>query len=51
MLYFLSILIFIVAIFLMVFAKDSYINKELESYQLTLNEPWIHRIIALKYDE
>lgn len=47
--YILVFLLFFVTLFCLVFAKDSYINQELLAYQRTLNEPWMHRVIALKY--
>ncbi|KAG8362568.1 GbNV_gp58-like [Fopius arisanus] len=49
MLKFLAILTFAVTAFCMIFAKDSYINRELETYQRTLHEPWMHRLVLLKY--
>lgn len=33
----------------MLFAEDSYINKELVAYQRNNVQPWIHRIVALKF--
>lgn len=42
-------LIFAIALLFMVFAKDGYINSELEAYQKTILQPWIHRVVALKY--
>ena len=47
---FLVLLVFVVSVFVMIFSKDSYINAELAAYQKTLREPWIHRVVALKYD-
>ena len=46
MLYFLAILTFFVGAIGMLFAKDSYVNRELDVYQRGLNEPWIHRFVA-----
>lgn len=37
------------AILCIAFAKDSYINRELLAYQKIINEPWLHRLVALKY--
>lgn len=49
--YILALLVFFIAILLIVFSKDGYINRELAAYQRTINEPWINRIVALKYKE
>ena len=40
---------FFVLAFLMLFAPDSYINKELAAYDTTIVKPWIPRLVALKY--
>ena len=34
----------------MLFAKDSYMNREYRSYQYTLKYPYIHRLMALHTD-
>lgn len=47
--YIILLLVFAFTIFTMVFAKDGYINSELTAYQKTIVEPWIHRLVALKY--
>lgn len=47
--YVLLLLTFACALLLMTFARDSYINSELRAYQRTINEPWIDRIVALRY--
>nr|DBA13117.1 TPA: gp58-like protein [Oryctes rhinoceros nudivirus] len=47
--YVILLLTFAIALFLMVFAKDGYMNMELTAYQKTIVEPWIHRVVALKY--
>jgi hypothetical protein len=42
-------LVFTIGLICIVFAKDSYINKELRAYEKVVNEPWLDRIVALKY--
>ncbi|AYP97983.1 GrBNV gp58-like protein-like protein [Mauternbach virus] len=49
MLFIVVLLIFAIALFGLIFAKDSYINMELNAYQKTLREPWLERIVALIY--
>ncbi|ATZ81521.1 GrBNV_gp58-like protein [Drosophila innubila nudivirus] len=49
MLFIVLLLIFAIALFALIFAKDSYINMELDAYQQTLREPWLERIVALTY--
>lgn len=38
-----------IALVLMLFAPDGYINSELNAYQQTVANPWLHRIVALRY--
>lgn len=47
--YILLLLVFAMTLLLMVFAKDGFINSELNAYQKTIVEPWLHRLVALKY--
>lgn len=47
--YIITVLIFAICCGLMIFAHDGYINSELSAYQRTINEPWIHRLVALLY--
>lgn len=47
--YVIAILVFFLSLLLLVFAKDSYINRELDAYQKTINEPWIDPVVALTY--
>jgi hypothetical protein len=50
MLYILTFIIFAFALGMMVFANDGYLNSELDAYQRCLKEPWLERIVALRYD-
>jgi len=50
MFYLLLFITFAVAIYLSLFAKDSYINAELRAYSKTIKEPWLDRIVVLLYD-
>lgn len=43
------VIVFAVAAFCMLFARDSYANRELSVYQRTVNEPWMERLVALIY--
>lgn len=45
----LALVITIIAIVSIFFAKDSYINTELNVYQTCLQKPWLHRLVLLKY--
>jgi len=38
------------SLFGLIFAKDSYINRELDAYQKTLAEPWLDRVVALLHN-
>lgn len=46
----LALVITIIAISIIFFAKDSYINSELNAYQTCLQKPWLHRLVLLKYN-
>lgn len=43
------IIVFAIAAACMLFARDSYANRELAAYQRTINEPWMNRLVALLY--
>lgn len=43
------IVVFAIAAACMLFARDSYANRELAAYQRTINEPWMNRLVALLY--
>jgi hypothetical protein len=47
--YMLLLLTFAIALLLMIFSRDSYINSELRAYQRTIDEPWLDRVVALRY--
>lgn len=49
MLYVLTFVAFFFVIFFMIFAEDGYLNAELSAYERTIREPWIDRVIALRY--
>lgn len=49
MLYLVAFIIFFSIIFSMIFAEDGYLNAELNAYERTIREPWIDRIIAMRY--
>lgn len=49
MIYELIVLTFAVGLFCMIFAKDSYANRELLAYQRSIREPWMRRLVLLMY--
>lgn len=51
MIYELIVLAFAVGLFCMIFAKDSYVNRELRAYQRTIREPWMRRLVLLMYKD
>lgn len=48
--YTIVLIVFFISTLCMLFAKDSYINKELTVYQETLRNPWLDRIVVLAYN-
>lgn len=47
--YILLMLVFALTLVFMLFAKDGFINSELDAYQKVLNNPWLEPIVALRY--
>ncbi|ABO45391.1 unknown [Gryllus bimaculatus nudivirus] len=48
--YSLLILVLFISAILMLFASNSYANKELSTYQICLRNPWLNRNVYLAYD-
>ncbi|UDM55388.1 gp58-like protein [Phenacoccus solenopsis nudivirus] len=48
MLYLLTILVFLIVLLSMLFAKDSFINREVDVYNVQIQQPWLDRVILLK---
>jgi len=51
MIYIIAIIVFASATFLMLIAKDGFINSELDAYQKTLREPWLERLVVMQYGD
>lgn len=51
MFYVLVILIFALCLFLMVFANDGFINREMRIYDALLKQPWLERTVLILSDE
>lgn len=47
--YLLAVLVFFAALVFITYARDGYLNSELNAYQRTLREPWLDRIVLLTY--
>lgn len=51
MLYIIVILIFALSFFMLVFAKDGFINREMVVYDSLIQQPWLDRLVVLSSDQ
>ncbi|KAI5630629.1 OrNVorf76-like [Venturia canescens] len=50
MLFMLALLVFVLTLCGLFFAKDSFINREMQVYQKQLQEPWLMRRPLMAYN-
>lgn len=50
MLYVIVVVMFALSLFMLIFAKDGFINRELVVYDNLLQQPWLDRLVLLSAD-
>lgn len=51
MLYIIVMLVFALSLFMLIFAKDGFINREMIIYDSLMKQPWLDRLVVLSSDD